>query len=167
MDELVKKIKQDKLKRKIEHEDAEKFADTLKLLSNRLAEPNLGGGDDDGSDDSTLDKEADDYYYSGGEEGSGTSFSTSTLKKKSKGGEKKSNVRRRKLQGGSGRFGIFKAYDKERVRPPQYAKVSRRHAIEEYLTPVQKMMKRKRESKSIDKEDTFSGSWSGFDKLEG
>lgn len=65
-------------------------------------------------------------------------------------------------------FGIFKAYDKspDDSRPPQYAKVSRRHAIEEYLSPMQKMMKRKRESSSISRDEAFDGSWTGFDKIK-
>ena len=65
-------------------------------------------------------------------------------------------------------FSVFKAYDKTQngVRPPQYAKVSRRHAIEEYLSPMQKMMKKKRESTSIGRDEVFDGSWSGFEKIK-
>ena len=65
-------------------------------------------------------------------------------------------------------WGVFKAYDNvpDDRRPPQYSRVTKRHAIEEYLSPMQRMMKKKRESSKIDRDEAFDGTWTGFDKIK-
>ena len=43
-------------------------------------------------------------------------------------------------QGQAGQFNIFKSYANAKVRPVQYARVNRKHAIGEYLDSTQKKM---------------------------
>ena len=69
-----------------------------------------------------------------------------------------SNVRRR-LQT---QFNRFRSYQNAKVKPNSYSARSRKHAVSEYLSPVQKYMvaNQQRDVPS----NMFNNNWSGFDK---
>lgn len=67
---------------------------------------------------------------------------------------------RRKLEN---TFNIFKSYGHAKVQPQRYAKKSRYHGIEEYLSPQQKQMKAKRDGKDTT-DVMYKDTWSGYDK---
>ena len=65
----------------------------------------------------------------------------------------------RKLQE---KFNIFKSYKNARLKPPQYShKRFSKHATDEYLSPLQKMMLAARKGKDTP-DVMFDKNWSGF-----
>ena len=67
----------------------------------------------------------------------------------------------------SQKFNIFKSYEKEKIKPPQYGKKNlRHHDIKEYLDPKQLIMYKKRYSSNnnLESSDLFDSNWSGFEK---
>lgn len=60
------------------------------------------------------------------------------------------------------KFNRFRSYQNAAVRPISYSKVSRPHAVSEYLSPTQKYMvaNQKRDIPS----NMYDNSWSGFEK---
>lgn len=63
------------------------------------------------------------------------------------------------------KFNTFKSYAKAKVRPEKYAKRSTRHAISEYLTPIQIKMLNERNSKDTP-DVMFDNKWSGFNGFQ-
>lgn len=63
------------------------------------------------------------------------------------------------------KFNNFKNYANSKVRPEKYAKRSMRHAISEYLTPLQIKMMNAREGKDTP-DVMFDNKWSGFNGFQ-
>jgi len=60
------------------------------------------------------------------------------------------------------KFNRFRSYQNERVKPPGYSSSNSRHAVSEYLSPVQKYMvsNQRRDVPS----NMYDSNWSGFNK---